>query len=711
MTLHTTTLRVTGWARERSASVRFGVAVIAVAAATALSVLLQPILGRTLFIFYFAAVVGASWFGGFGPGLAATFLAILAADYYLIPPARELSLAAPSEVIPLVLFAVVAGAVSLLSGTLNVAGRRARATADLLRDQAQQLEEQALKLQEQASELEQQLEEGSAAADELARTNEELQSATAAAEHAEARVAGILAGISDAFVAYDREWRFVYINEQAREVFTSAGRTDELIGKVLWEVFPDLVESRTEAEMRRAAAERVTVAFDSFVPERGIWWETRIYPSADGVSAVFRDVTARKRSEEAFHYLSEANAVLASSLDYEATLGSVARLVVPQLADWCAVSILEQDGSFRQLAVAHVDPAKVELARELNRRYPTDPNAPTGTPNVVRTGRSELVSEIDDDLLAAIVVDAEQLRIARELGLKSAMTVPLSARGRTLGTISFVSAESGRRYGPDDLALAEELGRRAGLAVDNARLYREAENASRAKSEFLAVMSHELRTPLNAIGGYVDLIDMGLRGPVSDEQRDYLLRIKRSQQRLLGMINDVLNFARLEAGQVHYDLVPVPLQEALREVDVIVEPEVQARGLRFEHRPCDPALCVRADREKLQQIVLNLLVNATKFTPAGGEIVLDCEERGEAVAVRVRDTGRGVPPDKLQVIFEPFVQVERGTTRGTDGTGLGLAISRDLARAMSGDLAVESVVGEGSTFTLTLPRAGGDGEE
>jgi signal transduction histidine kinase len=285
------------------------------------------------------------------------------------------------------------------------------------------------------------------------------------------------------------------------------------------------------------------------------------------------------------------------------------------------------------------------------------------------------------------------------------MTVPLTARGRTLGAITFASAESGRRYGAEDLALAEELGRRAGLAVDNARLYREAEHANRVKAEFLAVMSHELRTPLNAIGGYVDLLDMGLRGPLTDEQRDYLLRIKRSQQRLLGMINDVLNFARLEAGQVHYDITPVPLQDALREVDVLVEPQLQGRGLRFEHRPCAPALCVQADREKLQQIVLNLLVNAIKFTPSGGEIVLDCEERTGEVAVRVRDTGRGVPQDKLHVIFEPFVQVERGTTRAIDGTGLGLAISRDLARAMGGDLEVESVVGEGSVFSLTLPRA------
>jgi PAS domain S-box-containing protein len=705
MTVHTTTLRVTGWARERPLWVRYGVGVLAAAAATALSVLLQPMLGRTLFIFYFAAVVGASWFGGFGPGLAATLIAILTADYYLIPPARAFTPTHPSDVIPLILFAIVAGAVSVLSGTLNVAGRRARSMAEMLRDQAQQLEEQALKLQEQASELELQLEEGAAAADELARTNEELLAATAAAERAEARVAGILASISDAFVAYDREWRFVYINERAREVFSSAGRTEDLIGKVLWEVFPDLAGSRTEAEMRRAAAEQVTVEFDTFVPDRGVWWEARIYPSADGVVAVFRDVTARKRSEEAFHYLSEANSVLASSLDYETTLGSVARLVVPQLADWCGVSILEPDGTLRQLAVAHVDPAKVELARELNRRYPPDPNAPVGAPNVVRTGRSELLAEIPDELLVAVTVDADHLRIARELGLRSAMTVPLAARGRTLGVISFVSAESGRRYGPDDLALAEELGRRAGLAVDNARLYREAEHANRAKAEFLAVMSHELRTPLNAIGGYVDLLDMGLRGPVTDDQRDYLLRVKRSQQRLLAMINDVLNFARLEAGQVHYDIAPVPLHEALRDVDAIVEPEVRARGLRFEHRPCDPAVCVRADREKLQQIVLNLLVNAIKFTPAGGEIVLDSENRGETVAVRVRDTGRGVPPDKLQVIFEPFVQVERGTTRGTDGTGLGLAISRDLARAMRGDLTVESVVGEGSTFTLTLPRA------
>jgi PAS domain S-box-containing protein len=216
-----------------------------------------------------------------------------------------------------------------------------------------------------------------------------------------------------------------------------------------------------------------------------------------------------------------------------------------------------------------------------------------------------------------------------------------------------------------------------------------AEQASRAKSQFVATMSHELRTPLNAIGGYVQLLDMGLRGPVTDAQRADLARVRRSQQHLLGLINEILNFARLESGLVSFDCEDVGAASVLQEVSTMVLPQAAAR----------------ADREKLQQVLLNLLSNAVKFTPAPGAVRLACEPDASTVRFVVRDTGIGIPADSLAHIFEPFVQVESQLTRTAGGTGLGLAISRDLARGMGGDLTVDSTPGVGSTFTLTLPRA------
>jgi len=246
------------------------------------------------------------------------------------------------------------------------------------------------------------------------------------------------------------------------------------------------------------------------------------------------------------------------------------------------------------------------------------------------------------------------------------------------------------------------------LERTNARLQTaaaEADQANRAKSDFLATMSHELRTPLNAIAGYVELLEMELRGPVTEQQRSDLSRIRHSQQTLLSIINDILNFARLESGRVEYHVRDVPLAEVLSGMEPLIHPQVQARGLRFESCRADPALRVRTDPEKLQQILLNLLSNSIKFTDPGGSVALGCDARDGHVLVRVRDTGRGIPEDKLEAIFEPFTRVENAHTRTTEGTGLGLAISRDLARAMGGDLTAESEPGKGSAFTLVLPRA------
>jgi signal transduction histidine kinase len=218
------------------------------------------------------------------------------------------------------------------------------------------------------------------------------------------------------------------------------------------------------------------------------------------------------------------------------------------------------------------------------------------------------------------------------------------------------------------------------------------------------MMSHELRTPLNAIGGYAQLLDMGVRGPITHEQREDLQRIERSQRHLLALINDVLNFAKLEAGHVQFAISSVRVHDLLTSVETLVLPQLRAKGLRYVYEDGDEGLLVQADEEKARQVLLNLLSNAIKFTPEGGEIRVSCRVDAAIVHLTVSDTGIGIPADRLEVVFEPFVQVSRGLASPQEGTGLGLAISRDLAQRMGGDVSVVSSAGKGSSFTFTLPR-------
>ncbi len=239
----------------------------------------------------------------------------------------------------------------------------------------------------------------------------------------------------------------------------------------------------------------------------------------------------------------------------------------------------------------------------------------------------------------------------------------------------------------------------------------EAETANRAKADFLASMSHELRTPLNAIGGYVDLVDLGIHGPVSEAQHGALARVRASQQHLLTLINDVLAFAKVEAGQIYFDLRPLVANELLASVEPLVAPLAEAKGIALAVEECDPAYRVVGDDERVRQVLLNLVGNAIKFTPPGGWVRLSCSIADEWVEIRVRDNGPGIDPEKQQTVFDPFIQVDRRLSNPREGVGLGLAISRDLARAMGGDLTVRSAPGEGSTFTLRLPEASHRGTE
>jgi signal transduction histidine kinase/PAS domain-containing protein len=692
---------------HRSFAIRYGFATAVSGAALLLTWILQPWLERSVFMLFWPAVFAAAWFGGLGPAIMTSVLAVILVELLVLPPPLGLSSVTLNEAMNMLGFVAVSG----LSAWAFAQARDGRIR---LADVAANNARLASQLDEQGQELAQQLEEAQTMQEELEASTEELAERTAEAEAAERSTRAILESISDPFVVHDSEWRFRYVNEAARRAFAAApDPKGDVIGKIVWDVWPGIVGTVYEKEMRRAAETGKPVTFEAFSAAMGTWSELVCYPlPGGGLATQWKNITTRKLAEESARYLAQASSVLASSLDYEKTLADVAQLIVPQFADWCAVSILDEKGEPKQLAVAHVDPDKVRWAHEIHRRYPPDYDAPTGVGQVIRTGRPELYSEIPDELLAASAVDEEHLRLSRELGLKSAMVVPLSTLDRTLGAITIVSAESGRRYGEADLEFAMELARRAAFAVDNAMHHKSeldarysAESANAAKTQFLAVMSHELRTPLNAIGGYAELLLMGLRGPLTPDQRADLERIQRSQRNLLSLINDILNYAKLDAGRVEFTMSRTLLHPLLLELEPLVTPQLRARKISYEYTGCDETLDAWADAEKVRQIMLNLLSNAIKFTDAGGRISIDCTSDEKEARIFVRDTGFGIPEDKLGSIFEPFVQLERKLSSSHhEGTGLGLAISRDLARGMGGDLTVRSELGNGSEFILSLRR-------
>ncbi|HET7459354.1 MAG TPA: ATP-binding protein [Gemmatimonadaceae bacterium] len=426
-----------------------------------------------------------------------------------------------------------------------------------------------------------------------------------------------------------------------------------------------------------------------------------------GSVCVFADVTERHRTEDGQRFLSEAGGVLAASLDFHTTLASVARLAVPVLADLCVIDVVEDGGEIRRMEVVHDLPGRDREFEALRRSPPNASRADNPLLQVLRTGRPLLVSEPGAPVLSAARDDEQAAAALRALSPTSLMLVPIIARGRTLGAISFASLRA-RRYTAADLAFAEELVRRAAFAVDNARLYEQALVASQAKGDFLAVMSHELRTPLNAIIGYSELMSMGIPGPVTAEQQAHLARIKLSGRHLLGLIDEVLTFSRIEAGKEEALIETTDAASLAREAASLIEPLTAAKGLRFEVTlPNDgSSMAMQTDPRKLRQILLNLLSNAVKFTDAGSVTLrVAPTAAGDTMVFEVADTGIGIPAEHLDHIFDPFWQVEQKATRRVGGTGLGLSVVRRLAQLLGGDVMVRSEAERGSVFTVVVPRA------
>jgi PAS domain S-box-containing protein len=434
------------------------------------------------------------------------------------------------------------------------------------------------------------------------------------------------------------------------------------------------------------------------------------------------DVTERKRAEETARrlteeqaargaaeaaerrarFLAEASRVLGTSFDYHTTLATLARLAVPMFADFCTVDMLDGDDRITRIGVAHVDPEREPMLFELGRRFTErDQDGPAADHlrRAVMAGEPTLVREISVDMLLAAGVSDEHRRLIRELRPCSLVAVPLRVGNRTIGVLSLLASESGRRFGPDDLALAEELARRAALAVENARLFHAAEQATRARDEMMGVVAHDLRNPLSTITMVSQLL-LEAGSPERTTERKQLEIMRRAAERMKRLISDLLDAKRIESGGLTVDPRPEEVTTVVGDALEMLRPLASSSSLQLEAAVPDGLPRVMVDPARVQQVLSNLVGNAIKFTPAGGSITVRAELAEDGVCLAVADTGPGIPTEQLPHIFGRFWQGKRTDRRGV---GLGLAIAKAIVEAHRGRIWVESQVGAGTSFYFTVP--------
>jgi signal transduction histidine kinase/ActR/RegA family two-component response regulator len=408
---------------------------------------------------------------------------------------------------------------------------------------------------------------------------------------------------------------------------------------------------------------------------------------------------AAEASQRRSDFLSEASRLLASSLDYTTTLSGLARAAVPCVADWCIVELEEERGRKEPPVAAHADPSKVPLVLEMSRQVRALGHGESGIPGVIRTGTSKLYPCVSVEALREGLPDLHDL--FEEVRVVSSMVVPISARGRTIGAISLNSADPARVYDERDLAMAEELGRRAGLAVDNARLYRDAKDADRLKDEFLAMLGHELRNPLAPILTAIDLMELRKDTAFARERAI----ISRQVKHVVRLVDDLLDVARVTRGKIQLQKEACEVSLVIAKAIEMVTSLAEARAHRLVVSAPQRGLAVLADPVRLSQAVANLLTNAVKYTERCGSIAVSALQEGSKVVIRVRDSGVGIAPEMLPKVFDLFVQEEGTLDRAMGGLGIGLTVAKALVDLHGGAVSAHSAgLGRGSEFVIRLPR-------
>jgi PAS domain S-box-containing protein len=415
------------------------------------------------------------------------------------------------------------------------------------------------------------------------------------------------------------------------------------------------------------------------------------------------DIEEQKQAEEQQRLLADISVLLVSSPDYELMLTRLARLIVPRLADWCAIHLLEEQGAIRRLAFAHSDPAMQTLVGDRPERYPLDPSARHIVSHVLRSSEPEFYPDVPDALLFEAARDPEHLQTLRALGFTSYMCLPMVARGHTLGTITLVTAESGRRYDKADLAFGEDIASRAAIALDNARLYRDAQEAIRARDQFLSIASHELKTPLTSLIGYVDLMQRraARSGDLTERDQRAVRVIGEQAGRLNKLVGALLDLSRIETGQLSIERGLVDLNALTRRLVEETQPTTDRHTLVLSAP--DQPLMLLGDELRLEQVVQNLIQNAIKYSPTGGPISVQIERDGDNASLRVSDQGIGIPAAALPQLFRRFYRAPNADAQHISGMGIGLYVVKEIVELHGGTVEVTSEEGQGSTFAISLP--------
>jgi PAS domain S-box-containing protein len=533
------------------------------------------------------------------------------------------------------------------------------------------------------------------------------------------RLAAIVESSDDAIVSKDLSGVVLSWNQAAERMFGYTA--EEMIGSSIRRIIPDDRQSEEDKVLASIRAGRRVDHFETVRKGRDgrlVPISLTVSPIVDasgvviGASKIARDISDRKRAEQQVAravqrdaFVAEATMALTSSLDVEHTLRTLARLAVPYLADYCAFDVLAPDGAVARLAVAHVLPAKAEVAEELRTRC-EDRDAPGSPEQVVRSRTVTFIPEVTDEMTAASARgDEERLSRIRALGLVSYMCVPMIAHDRTLGAMTLANAESGRHFTDEDLRIARDVATRSALAIEIAQSYQQLQSANRLKDEFLATLSHELRTPLNAVLGYARMLQSGA---ITDEKIPQALEvINRNAGALAQIVEDVLDVSRIVLGKARLKVQPTDVAAVVEDAIATVMPAVDAKGLRLKCQLGHGTATVSGDHSRLQQVVWNILSNAVKFTPRGGSIDVRVTQRDSHVEIVVSDSGIGFPASFRPHVFERFRQAESGTTRLHGGLGLGLAIARHIVELHGGTIDAQSGgEGKGATFSVMLPLSG-----